>query len=406
MRLIGLITLMIITMGGACVAQVEPQPASRVTEIHQDILTLDTHVDIPLNFATPDVDPGRMTDEQLDLPKMRAGYLDAAVFVVYTPSGPLTEGGYANAADIADTRWRAIHRMVLSYPDQIGLAASPSEVERIDRSGRQVAIVGMENAYPLAESPEHLAEWAERGLAYVGLVHNGTNQFADSALPDLRDSDAPVHGGLSELGRTLISVANDVGVLVDVSHANHAATMQAAKLSRAPIIASHSAATAVEDHPRNLNDEAIRAIANTGGVIHVVALGSYLRAPTPEMVAGRLDVRRRFGINSDAERRALDDETNKRYVAAIEESDARFPPVTVSHLVDHIDHIVSVVGVDHVGVASDFGGGGGIGQWRDASQAAAVTRELLRRGYSVRDIRKIWGGNFLRAWRDAQRAAK
>ena len=274
------------------------------------------------------------------------------------------------------------------------------------RSGRRIALIGMENAYPLGLSTDTLGQWKARGVRYVGLTHVGHNQFADSANFNTLTEPLALHHGLSPLGRDLVGALNDQGVMVDVSHTSKETTQQAIALSRAPVIASHAAARALVDNPRNIDDDDITALARKGGVVQIVALGSFLRAPTPQQVQARLGVRAQFGIHNDGERAALDEAADRRYVAAIDAVDARFPQPSVRDLVDHIDHVARLVGIEHVGIASDFGGGGGIVGWRDASQSAAVTRELVRRNYSDADIAQIWGENLLRVMDAAAAAAR
>jgi len=381
-------------------------PETHADALHSHLLTLDSHVDIPLDFATPADDPAYDTSMQVDLPKMKAGGLEAAFFIVFTPQGAQTAEGYKQARSIADTRATAIHRMAAQNPSQIGVVTAPAEARRLWRLGKRAAFIGMENAYPLGESLDDVALWKARGVRYLGLTHVGHNQFADSANPNPAIEPPAVHNGLSSLGRELVEALNDAGIIIDVSHASQQTTAQAIAQSRVPIIASHAAARALVDNPRNINDEDMVAMARKGGVIQIVALGSFLRSPSPAQSEARLDVRARFGIRTDAERAALDEDTNARYVAAIEAVDAKFPPVRVGDLIDHVDHVAKLVGVDHVGVASDFGGGGGVEGWNDASQCRSVTRELVRRKYSDSAIEKIWGGNLLRVMSEVASAAR
>lgn len=329
--------------------------------IHAALLTIDTHDDIPFDFATAAVDPGVRGERQVDLPKMRAGGLDAGFFVVYVAQGSNDPEGYAAAYEQAITKFDAIHRMTETmYPEQIELAYSAADVERIVAAGRLVAAIGIENGWPVGDRLETLDEFHRRGGRYITLAHNGHNQIADSAQPAVGEPEA-LHGGLSEFGRAVVGEMNRLGIMVDVSHISKEAMLQAAALSAAPVIASHSSCRALRDVPRNMDDEQLRALRDNGGVIQITAVGDFLVA------------------NSEA--------------------------AAVSDLVDHIEHAVSVAGIDHVGISSDFDGGGGVIGWNDAAETFNVTRELVGRGYSEADIAKLWGGNLLRVWRQAEAVA-
>jgi len=377
-----------------------------VAALHARALTLDTHIDIPLNYMI-EIDPAGPTDLQVDQPKLEEGRLDSGFWIVYIPQGDMTEQGYATALSIAETRMSAIERLT-SEREDFELAVTASDVRRIVADGKFAVLVGMENAYPLAENPAAVEEWAARGVRYVGLTHFGHNQFGDSSNPNLqRDANFVVggrHGGLSDLGRELVKELNDHGVMVDVSHTGKQTMMQAADLSRTPIIASHSGVKAVADSRRNLDDEQLRKIAEVNGVAQMVALGAYVKLPTPEQQAARDALDAEY----DAEfggRGTWDDATNRAYRARRSDITAMAAQASVSNFVDHIDHAVSVAGINHVGIASDFDGGGGVAGWQDASETQAVTAELIKRGYNEEQIGKIWGGNLLRVMEAVEAAA-
>ena len=365
-----------------------------IAALHQRILTLDTHVDIPLEYMDT-VDPSTETDLQVDFAKMRDGGLDAAFFIVYTPQTEIGPENYIEAREIAETRMRAIEDMVTLYPDQIELALTADDVERIVAAGKLAALVGMENAYPLGPSTDEVGMWAARGVRYVGLTHFGANQFGDSSgTKDYESEDAlTTHGGLSDLGRELIGKLNDFGIMVDISHAGDATAMQAIALSRTPVIASHSGVDGVQDHARNMSDAMLEALRDAGGVVQLVALDVYIKAPTPEQQVALDELYAQDGL-SDDDRTAM----RRRIFATV-------PAATVSDYVDHIDYAVARIGIDHVGIASDFDGGGGITGWEDASETETVTAELIARGYSEDDIAKIWGGNLLRVMRAVEAGA-
>ncbi len=376
--------------------------------IHDRVITLDTHIDIPFDFGTSAADPGVQAGFQNDLPKMEEGGLDAAYFIVYHPQGERSPEGYAYALERAIQKFDGVRRMTEElYPDRIGLAHSADDVERIHGEGRLVALIGVENPYPIGEDLSLLEEFHELGARYVSITHNGHNQFGDAAQerPEFGD-DGPEWGGLSPLGRDLVAELNRLGIFVDVSHASRAAMMEATELSPAPIIASHSSVQAVVNHPRNLDDDQLRAIRDNGGVAHMTALAAFVKEMPPERGDAIQELRDRFGIETGADIGALDDEERRVFDAGMDEIDEQFPPASVADFVDHIEHAVEVAGVDHVGISSDFDGGGGVVGWNDSSETFNVTLELVRRGYNEQEIRKIWSGNHLRALREVERVSR
>jgi microsomal dipeptidase-like Zn-dependent dipeptidase len=301
------------------------------------------------------------TDTQVNLPKMEAGGLDVAWFVVYTGQGGLDEEGYAAAEANAISKFDAIDRLVNEYaPDQIELALSSDDVRRIHAKGKKVAMIGVENAYPMGLDTSNVRKYWERGARYVSLAHNGHSQFSDSNTGEF-DGTA-LHNGLSDLGKEVVGLLNYYGLMIDISHPSKEAIAQMIELSVAPVIASHSSARALRDHPRNLDDEQLNLVRDNGGVIQVTALGSFL-------------------------------------------TDRKDPPPNMDDFMDHIDYMVQKIGIDHVGISSDFDGGGGIVGWNDASETMNVTDALRERGYSDSEIEKLWGGNLLRVLDEVQAIA-
>lgn len=387
----------------------DPALEAKARAIHEKVVALDTHVDIPLDFASATVDPGGFTASQVDLPKMRAGGLDAAFFIVYTPHGPVTEEGFRKGHEIAETRLKAIRRFVSAYPNEIALAMSAAEARAIARSGRKVALIGMENAYPLGPSPTEgdIDALAAAGVRYAGITHFGHNQFGDSSNPDTEGGDPEEKwGGLSPEGRALVEKLNRAGIMVDVSHAGRKTMMQALELSRAPIIASHSGVKAIADAARNLDDEQLRALAAKGGVAQIVALDVYVKPLNDSQKAFQERIRKEMGLESPDARAAMSPEVAAVYEKRMADVWAIEPRATVADFVNHIDHAVKVAGIDHVGIASDFDGGGGIVGWEDASETLNVTRELVKRGYTEEEIAKIWSGNLLRVLGAAEKTAR
>lgn len=372
---------------------------ARAREMHSRIITIDTHDDIPFNFATPDVDPLN-ADRQVNLEKMKAGGLDVGFFIVFVGQTPRTPENYDSAKAAARTKFDAIHRMVRMYPERIVLATSPDDVERAKREGKLAAAIGIENGYVIGKDLALIEEYHRLGARYMTLAHGRNNDICDSST----DPDGPEHNGVSAFGRDVVKEMNRVGMMIDISHVSRDCMMQATALSTLPVIASHSSTRAFADVPRNLDDDQLRAIARNGGVAQMVALAGYVKVDPPEKRAAIDSLRRALGIRGGRGAMAsLSAEQRAAYQSRMRDIEARWPGANVADFVNHIDHAVKVAGIDHVGISSDFDGGGGVTGWRDASETMNVTAELIRRGYSEADIRKLWGGNTLRVWRANER---
>ena len=390
--------------GGAPVAEpagIDPRP------IHAAALTLDTHVDIPLDFATDSVDP-LDSDEQASLRKMQEGGLDAAFFIVYVGQTARTPENYAQAQNDAMMKFDAIHRMTEDlYPDRIGLAYRADDVERIAAEGKLVAAIGIENGYVFGTDLDLLDRYYELGARYVTLVHNGHNDVADSANPRPENGDAPAeHDGISEFGARAIERMNALGIMVDISHASKQSALEAVRLSRAPVIASHSGVRARADHPRNLDDETLLALKDNGGVVQIVAYEAFVKVQPPEHGEAMQALQTRLGLESPVDPMALPEQVRFEFLRGVRDMQAQWPPGNVQDFIDHIDYAVRLIGIDHVGISSDFGGGGGIMGWTDARETPNVTNELVARGYSAEDIGKLWSGNLLRVWREVERISE
>jgi membrane dipeptidase len=284
------------------------------------------------------------------------------------------------------------------YPDRCALATSPEDVERISRGGKRVIMIGIENGFAIGKDLSNVGRFYNLGVRYITLSHNGHNDICDSCNPreQLGDKKSE-HNGLSKFGEEVVAEMNRLGVMADVSHISVKSFYDVIKVSKAPVIASHSGCRALADHSRNLNDEQLKALAKNGGVIQIVAYGGFLKLGLPQ---------RRKAIN--ILKKELDDGRikNEQFRERMKEIDVKYPPAKLVDFVDHIDHAVKVAGIDHVGIGSDFDGGGGIPGFNDHSEALNVTIELVRRGYSAEDIFKIWGANLLRVWREVEKAAK
>ncbi|MBN2287886.1 MAG: membrane dipeptidase [Candidatus Glassbacteria bacterium] len=412
-------------------------------EINHRNLLLDSHVDIPLDYATGRLDPGiRQERLQVDLAKMREGGLDCVFLVAYSRQGPLTTSGYRAARHQAGTRIEAVHRLCSRmHPGRIGLACSADDVRRLADSGRLAAAIGLENGYPIGTDLSRVRKYYDLGVRYITLCHNGHNQLCDSANPPerLRPTEdeldweglqllavlhllenvlaAPpeqLHGGLSELGRQVVAEMNRLGIMVDISHLGPASLRDVLEVSEAPVIASHSCCRALCDRARNLQDEQLAALGRKGACIQVTAVRGFLKLP-PEQVLALDGLVRGLGAAGMASRDLLEvyDRDRPAYDALIrgfrtglKKINRRFPKPDVADLADHIDHAVRLIGIEQVGIGSDFGGGGGVRGFDSAAEAANVTAELLRRGYAEEDIARIWGGNLLRVWREVELAAE
>lgn len=419
--------LLLVLILAACGTS-RPTPAdeaalvARARAIHARVITLDTHVDInPANFT----EARNYTEDgptQVTLPKMEAGGLDVAWFIVYVGQGPLTDEGYAAALEAALAKFDAIHWLTeVKAPDRIALAYTADDVRRIVASGRKVAMIGVENAYPIGLDLGNIARFHERGARYMSLSHNGHSQFSDS---NTGEADGVwLHGGLSELGRQAVAEMNRLGIMIDLSHPSKAANLQAMALSRAPVIASHSSARALSDVSRNMDDEQLLALKKNGGVIQAVAFRSYVDAEKDRAHRAAVDslrgaIAREMGVALITDRRQffeMSAEAREAYRARTAPVEAALqarmgeiaaPPVDVADFVDHIDYLVGKIGIDHVGISSDFDGGGGVAGWNDASETFNVTLELVRRGYTEAEIAKLWSGNLLRVLDEVQRVAQ
>ena len=389
--------------------ETEEALVARARAIHERVLTIDTHDDIPLDFATAEVDPGVRGTRQVDLPKMEEGGLDAGFFVVYVGQTERTPENEAQAKADAMTKFEAIHRMAEEmYPDRIAIAYTAADFERIAASGRSIAAIGIENGYVIGRDLSLMQTYHDLGARYFGLVHNGHNDIADSASPRANLGDAPAeHGGLSAFGAEVVAEANRLGMMLDVSHASRAAMLDTLRLSRAPVIASHSSVRALADNPRNLDDAQLLALRDNGGVVQTVALGAFVSntaAARDDAVRSlRADVGLpRFG---PADPTGLDETARAEYDRRMAEIDRRWPAADVATFVDHIDYAVDLIGLDHVGISSDFDGGGGVVGWNHAGETFNVTLELVRRGYTEAEIAQLWGGNLLRVLREVERVA-
>ncbi len=383
---------------------------TKALAVHHRLFTLDTHCDTPMRMSDRwDVgvrhEPGQRTSGTQDLVRMKEGGLDASFFAVFVGQGPRTEAGHQAAWEKANAVLDRLDRMFIQYPDLCGRATTAAEGQRLARAGQRAIFLGLENGYPLGTSVERVDHFFRRGVRYITLAHTADNDLAASST---HGGDRP-DGGLTDLGRQVVARMNDLGMVVDVSHISDQAFADVLKASRAPVLASHSCARAIADHPRNLTDAQLRALKANGGVIQLCILGDYIKLPAPDSGRRRAEADLRRRVQALGGWQALKD---PEVIAGFEREwealteDYRHELPTVKDAVDHIDHIVKVVGIDHVGIGTDFDGGGGLRDCSDVTHLPRITEELLRRGYTEAQLAKIWGGNALRVLEAARRAAR
>ena len=456
-----------VSLAMAGLAAQDDAVASRARGIHERVMTLDTHDDINASNFTAECNYTRDLGNQVNLPKMVKGGLDAAFFIVYVGQGELTPEGYAGAYKQAIEKFDAIHRLTKEIaPDKIGLALTSADARSIYKSGRKVAFIGVENGYPIGEDLARIKEFHDRGARYLSLAHNGHSQLSDS---NTGEAQGWKWNGLSPLGKQAIAELNRVGIMIDVSHPSKESMMQTLALTKAPIIASHSSVRKLANHSRNLDDEQLLALKKNGGVMQTVAFNSYVKiaVDSPERAEALAALRKEFGLPEGANLGgggrgargggagagggapnpcapagrgaggaagaagaaapgtagapggrgggrgnalgALTDEQRASLQSKLAELNAKYPAparATVKDFVDHIDYAVKLIGIDHVGISSDFDGGGGVDGWNGADETFNVTLELVRRGYTEAQIGKLWSGNLLRVLDEVQAVAK
>lgn len=386
----------------SCTAkQDEEALKTRAREIHDKVLTVDTHCDTPMRMARGEWDmgkrhePGQRRSGKIDLPRMAEGGLDAEFFAAFVGQGALTPEGRTKAKERADLLIDAIHKMCEDYPDLVGLATTPEDAYRLEREGKRAAFIGMENGYPIGKDISLVEKFYERGIRYITLCHGSDNDICDSST----DRRNPEDNGLSDFGREVVAECNRLGIMIDVSHISDKSFFDVVELTKAPVIASHSSVRTLCNHPRNLSDEMLRALTANGGVIQICFVSSFVKEskPNPEREKAIAELREKYGSLREVKDEALQEKIRKEYTEIFE----KYPGerATLKDLVDHIDFVVDLIGVDHVGIGTDFDGGGGIEGCDDVSEMSNITEELLRRSYSEEDIQKIWGGNLMRVFK-------
>lgn len=374
---------------------------ARATALQQRLLTLDSHLDTPANFERGDFDMmaahagNRLA--QVDYPRMVAGALDGGFWAIYTGQGDRSAQAHLDDRDAGLQRLMAIHALLAAYPKQFGMATTPADAARIKAAGKRVVYLSMENASPLVADPTLLRFYHAQGLRLMSTAHFLNNEFADSAT----DPKGPEWHGLSPAGRELVQQAQKLGIVIDQSHASDAVFDQLIALSPVPILLSHSGARAVHAHPRNIDDARLKVLAAHGGVIQMNSYGGYLidNGASPERKAAEQALLARYG---GWEHLQLAD--GRKLGEEMKALDAKYPvrQATLDDFFAHLEHVLTLIGPEHVGIGMDWDGGGGVVGMEDVSDLPKITAWLLRKGYSEQQIAAIWGGNVLRVMQQAQ----
>ena len=399
----------------------------QANEMQDRLLSFDSHITVPMDFGTAGNEADKDGSGQFDLAKAARGRLSGAALTIFGwpeiwngPNAPHkpTEGFVEEARHEQEVRYKIIAGMVRDFPNQVGIAYTPDDFRRLHGEGKFAVFISMLNAYPLGNDLNQLDLWAARGMRMFGFSYIGNNAWSDSSrpLPFFNDSTDALEG-LSPIGQQAVHRLNDLGVIIDVSQMSTKALEQVAQLSRTPMVASHSAPRASVDIPRNLSDKELQLIKNSGGVVQVVGFPAYLR-PLSQPTQDKLNaLRARFDLPplpnlamalmpGDAIIAAWSEQKFGQYASALYAILEEEPKATLKDWGDAIDYTVRKIGIDHVGISSDFNDGGGIQGWENVGEVRNVTAELIQRGYSEADIAKLWGGNFLRVWDQVQKAAK
>ncbi|WP_437883874.1 dipeptidase [Pseudomonas sp. LRF_L74] len=399
----------------------------RANELQERILSLDAHLDVPLDYGSEGMEANVDGPTQFDLVKANRGRLSGASIAIWSwpefwsgvhwPHRP-TPGFMDAMNNELEVRYRVITAIAKDYPNQAGIAYTPADFRRLAHEGKFAIVLSMLNAYPLGDDIDKLDQWAARGVRIFGPGYVGNNSWADSArpLPFLGDTQDDL-GGLSAIGRRAITRLNDLGVVIDVSQMSSNSVRQTAELTRAPIIASHSGVRGIMDVRRNLSDEDLRLIRDTGGVVNIVGYSALLKPYSRETIAKLNQFRAGYGLPDIQNMSQVNTTTDPVFSIWSEKKFGEFlepfydilreePKATLEQYVDSIDYAVKKIGIDHVGISSDFNDGGGVVGWDSVADIRNITAELIQRGYSDEDIAKLWGGNFLRAWEQVQHAAK
>jgi membrane dipeptidase len=378
----------------------DEQIVRKANKIHESILTVDTHCDTPMDFSDPTFDLGVRHDEGcVDFPRMIEGGLHAEFFAVFIGQGPRNDSSYNKVHQKALEIFTAIHKNVEKNSGVAEIAAKADDAYRLKKEGKIAAFIGMENGYAIGKDLSRIKQYYDLGARYITLSHSRNNDICDSST----DPEGPENNGLSPFGNEVVKEMNRLGMMIDISHVSDKSFFDVLEVTKAPVIASHSSCRALCGSPRNLTDAMLLALKGNGGVLQICILSNYLNTPepNPEMDAKLKDLRDKYGDYN-----VLPDSIKKVMRTEYRTIQKRYDkPATVKDVVDHIDHVVQVIGVDYVGIGTDFDGGGGVDGCRSVAEMKNITIEMLRRGYSKKDITKVWGGNVMRVLRKVEEVA-
>lgn len=376
----------------------------RVKEIHQKALTVDTHCDTPMNMVEGGFDVGQRHEapqSRVDFPRMEEGGLDAMFFAAFTGQKPTTEKNTEEVYRLANQMIDSIYASCKKYNDKAEVALSACDATRLEKMGKRAIYIGMENGFPIGENLSRVNEFYGRGVRYITLCHSSNNKICDSST----DRKGPEHRGLSKFGEKVVGKMNGLGMIIDVSHISDESFYDVIELSKAPVIASHSSVRAIAHHNRNLSEDMIKKLAENGGVIQICLLDEYIKDPDTTTVRYQKEKEFRNILNSKMDSMTDEEkaELREQWREFREQNPKELP--TVADYVDHIDYVKNLVGIDYVGIGSDFDGGGGLAGCADVSQFPNITREMLKRGYTEEEIIKVWGSNFFRVFREVEKVA-
>ncbi|MDX9696375.1 MAG: dipeptidase [Bacteroidales bacterium] len=375
----------------------------KADKTHDKIVSIDTHTDTPFNFLDDNYDVSKWNDfektrSRVDFPRMKAGRLDGVFMAVFVSQSLRSDSGNIIAKNKAIQLFNALNEKVRLYPDQAEIVYNAEDIYRTKKAQKSAVYIGLENGYPVGKNLNNVEEFYDLGARYITLCHTKNNDICDSST----DKKGPEHNGLSNFGEDVVKEMNRLGMMIDISHISDSAFFDVLRLTKVPVIASHSSARAICDNPRNLSDEMLYALKENGGVIQICILSDYVKTPIPypERDSAFAIIRAKYDDYDH-----LTDEQREQLHKEWEETDQKYPKelATVSDVVDHIDHVVNTIGIDYVGIGTDFDGGGGVDGCKDASELKNITIELLRRGYNKNDIEKIWGANFLRVFKEVEK---
>jgi len=389
-----LLFLLILTSCGNEEARLKRQ----AERIHKKILTIDSHCDTPMDIVEDNFNVGERHDEGcVDFPRMHEGGLDAEFFAVFSQQGTRDDSSYTEIHSQALKVFDGIKNNVGKYPEVAGIACSPADAWKLKKAGKIAVFIGVENGYPIGKDLSKIKEFYDLGARYMTLSHTRNNDICDSST----DPAGPENNGLSEFGQQVVKEMNRLGMMVDISHVSDKSFYDVIALSKAPVIASHSSCRALCENPRNLTDDMILALKKNGGVIQICFLSDYVKTPepNPELDAQMKELRSKYGDYNN-----LSDDKKKELRAEFRNLQKKYRKLaTVKDVVDHIDHVVQVAGIDYVGIGTDFDGGGGVEGCKSVAEVKNITIELLRRGYTKSGIEKIWGGNLMRVLKEVEK---